>query len=281
MSCGKKDPVHSTHSTSSYSSTSMTSKEKKQESTEQTSQSSNVEDKLNTYLQQFKDENIGIYVEEIDSGKTFSVNENQPMYAASIAKLPIIYYTQLRLLSGSVTKEDMFPYIDEVNNISGAMIRGGTGVMQQTAQIGQYFSIGQLLEWTIKNSDNLACNMLGYYVADKNSGDFLSAISPYYSSPMDTFNKEMTPKTAGLLMKQIYHNKVDLDDFLHTQWQKEKIGHLDKDVYHKIGTNGEYNHDVGVVMSDKPYVISILTNGYSNEEIESIVKEIDTLIKLE
>lgn len=283
--CGKKveqEEVKASVS-SSYESTSRITSTKESVSKEgtKTTETRQSQDELTNYLQQFINQKIGIYIEDLTTGNTYGVNENNMMYGASIAKLPIIYYTQLELLKGTISMEETFPYIDEVNDIPGAMVRGGTGIMQQSVQEHSNYSLSQLLEWTIRYSDNLASNMLGYYVADKNSGDFLMTISPFYPQPLSVYSKNISAKTAGMFMKEIYQNKIKTSDFLQTQWQKEKIGYLDVDVYHKIGKNDNYNHDVGIVMADKPYVISIMTDGWSNSEIEMVVKEIDALMKKE
>lgn len=283
--CGKKNEYEDDRPqlTSSYQSMSLITQTTRNSSKEniKTTETIQKQDELDHYLQQFKNQQVAIYIEELTSGRTYGINENNVMYGASIAKLPIIYYTQLQVLKGNISMEATFPYIESVNDIPGAMVRGGTGIMQQMIQENNDYSISQLLQWTIRYSDNLASNMLGYYVADKNSGKFLETISPFYPQPLSVYSKEISAKTAGLFMKEIYQNKIGVSDFLQTEWQKEKIGHLDVDVYHKIGTNGDFNHDVGVVMTDKPYVISVLTDGYSNSEIEKIVTEIDALMKKE
>lgn len=234
---------------------------------------------IQSYLEQFSDKNIGIYIKEISTGTVYSVNEDVIFYGASIAKLPIILYTQKQLLTGQINEETHLIYRDEVNNVPGAMIRGGTGIMQNKIDQQQEFTIQELLEWTIVHSDNLASNMLSYYVAEQNGVDFLNSINPYYSFNQTEFTKDMTAATAGELMSAIYQNNLAVDFFAETDWAKEKIGSLEQKTYHKIGTNEEFNHDVGVVSGDTPYVLSILSEDYSNEAIETIVKDIDSLLE--
>ncbi|MDT2833015.1 class A beta-lactamase-related serine hydrolase [Vagococcus carniphilus] len=234
--------------------------------------------KIEEYLNELKNEPVGIYIERPDSKEQYGVNQEKNFYGASIAKLPIIFYTQEKLKKEEISLETTFPYIDQVNEVPGAMVRGGTGVMQQMELENQTFSVAQLLEWSIRHSDNLASNMLGYYVAEQNGNEFLETIAPFYATKQTEFSKEMTAKTAGEMMLAIYRNELGKEYFLETDWQKEKIGSLDKDVYHKIGTNDTFNHDVGIVDGKKPYVLSILSDGYSNEKIEKIVKNIDELM---
>lgn len=253
------------------------------ETTIQTTETSQEEktSKIEEYLNELKNEPVGIYIEKINSKECYGINQDKSFYGASIAKLPIIFYTQEKLKKEALSLETSFLYTDQINEIPGAMIRGGTGVMQESELENQSFSIAQLLEWSIRHSDNLASNMLSYYVAEQNGNEFLESIAPFYSTKQTEFSKEMTAKTAGELMLAIYQNELGKEYFLKTDWQKEKIGSLGKEVYHKIGTNDTFNHDVGVVDGKEPYVLSILSDGYSNEQIEKIVKNIDELMNEE
>lgn len=236
------------------------------------------EEVVQIYLNKFEQESIGISIKDIKTGKYYGVNDYILFYGASIAKLPIIYYTQEQLKNQKIYFETTYLYTDEVNDIPGAMIRGGTGIMQNKLNEQREFTVEELLAWTIKYSDNLASNMLSFYVADKNGNSFEEIISPFYSFEQTVYSKNMTAITATNLMEAIYINKIGLDYFNQTEWQKEKIGILDKQTFHKIGTNGDFNHDVGVVDGKNPYIISILTENYSNNEIEDIIKNIDYLL---
>lgn len=236
---------------------------------------------LEKYLQSLKNEKIGIYIESLITQKNYGVNQNKKFYGASIAKLPIIFYTQEQIKKGIITPETIFNYDDSVNDIPGAMIRGGTGIMQNLISEQQSFTVNELLEWSICHSDNLASNTLSYYIANSNDKDFLATIQPFYSENLASFDKDMTAKTAGKLMHAIYKNGYHVENFSNTEWQNEKIGSLNKKTYHKIGTNNTYNHDVGVVIGESEYVLSVLTNGYSNEDIETIIANIDQLISKE
>lgn len=250
-------------------------------STTETSNNKKEMNDLVEYLDQLKQENLGIYIKDLETGTEFGVNDTQLFYGASIAKLPIILYTQHALETSVNTWEDAFPYIEEVNTIPGAMIKGGTGELQKTTQVGEFLTIQNLLKETIIHSDNLANNMLGYYVANENGTEFKSFLSPYYESEIDVFTKDLSAKTAGKLMEDIYNKRTVNTWLSQTEWATEKIGVLDKVVYHKIGVNEPYNHDVGVVAGEHPYVLSILTNGKTNKEIEKMVSQIDNYLERE
>lgn len=281
IGCQSKPEVTIVSSTEQSKTTLSNTKESEEASTFSTTSSdlSYIQkNPIQEYLDTFKNQKIGIFIENTSTNETYGVNEEQVFYGASIAKLPIIWYTQEALKNGTVQKETPLSYLDEVNNIPGAMIRGGTGVMQYQIDQQNSYSVETLLEWTIKHSDNLASNTLGYYLAEQNGDEFMSSIKPFYTFEQSTFTKNMNAHTAVNLMKAIYDNQLGIDYFLETDWVNEKIDILDKPVYHKIGTNDGFNHDVAYVDGENPYVISVLTEDFSNSDIELIVKEIDKLI---
>ncbi|WP_420503604.1 serine hydrolase [Vagococcus fluvialis] len=280
LSSCKSDNV-TTQISNSFSNSSSESEEESTQSTTSSDLSYDQVNPIQEYLNIFQEQDIGIFIEKIDSKETFRINEEQVFYGASIAKLPIILYTQEAIRNGSIQEETPLTYLDEVNDVPGAMIRGGTGVMQYQIEQQATYTVGLLLEWTITHSDNLASNTLSYYVGHQNNQDFVKAMDTYYTFEQKEFTKNMNAHTAANLMKAIYDNQIGVDYFLETEWAREKIGVLEKDVYHKIGTNEGFNHDVAIVSGDTPYVLSILTEDFSNDEIEAITKEIDRLIEEE
>ncbi|MFT8315792.1 MAG: serine hydrolase [Clostridium sp.] len=219
---------------------------------------------------------VGVYCIDLKSGKNFGINENKIYYSASTGKLPGILYTQKKLNEGIISADTQFKYHDYVNDIPGAMIRGGTGKLQNNIYDGKSISVVILLKYTCSYSDNLASNMLGYYVCNKNDGVFKSYISNIISRNIVKFAKEFSAKETALLMKSIYNQGgQSINNLQNTSWDKVKIPkYLPVKVAHKIGINGAYNHDVAVVYGNNPYVISIMTKGGSDEFIAQLSKKI-------
>lgn len=219
---------------------------------------------------------VGVYCIELNSGKSFGINQDKIYYAASTGKLPEILYTQKKINDGNVSVNTQFQYHDYVNDIPGAMIRGGTGVLKNNIRDGQVVSVGTLLKYACSYSDNLASNMLGYYVCDKNDGIFKNYISNILSKNITTFSKDFSAKDIALLMKSIYfQDGPAVDNLKNTDWDNVKIPkYLPVKVAHKIGINGSYNHDVAIVYAKDPYIISIMTKGESDEFIAQLSKKV-------
>lgn len=233
---------------------------------------------LDDYLKTLSHQPLGIAIQTLNDKETYQVKGDKRFYGASVAKLPGILYTLERLKANEISLSDQYPYTTTVHDIPGAMVAGGTGSLQHTVVEGQYISLEELLRHAIVESDNLASNMLGYYIAEQNGSEFLNFLENYYGEELQEFTKELSATTAMKLMSRIYSLETANEWLAETNWANEKIGSLPKKVLHKIGINGGYNHDVGIVTGGQPYVIAILTDGLSNQEIEEIVKECDRLI---
>lgn len=228
---------------------------------------------------------VGVYCIELNSGKSFGINQDKVYYAASTGKLPEILYTQKKLNQGIVRHDTKFQYHDYVNNIPGAMIRGGTGILKNNLKDGELVSVDTLLKYACSYSDNLAANMIGYYICDKNDGEFKSYIGSVLSRNITTFSKYFSARDIAVLMNTLYiqnHSGGQAISYLqNTNWDNVKIPkYLPVKTAHKIGINGAYNHDVAIVYAKNPYIISIMTRGENDEFISQLSKRIyDVLTK--
>lgn len=193
---------------------------------------------LANYLATLQSEPVGIFVRWLDEDMSYGVNAETLFYGASVAKLPIILYTIEALKAGRISPETSYPYTEEVNTISGAMIAGGTGSLQYEAYAGRAFTVEDLLSRTIEESDNQASNMLSYYVGEQNGADFMAAMQPFYTFTQDQFSKNMNATTAANLMQAIYQNGR-LTHFLRRRiGRRQKLGACCTPFYTKLESMG-------------------------------------------
>lgn len=215
---------------------------------------------------------IGIYFIDIGTDTKFGINEDKIFYAASIAKLPALLYTQKLLNESKIHESKAYKYYDYINYVQGAMIRGGTGVLQHKVLEGESIDIKTLVSNSASNSDNLASNMLSYYVCDRNDGEFKKYISYIIGRYINDFKKEFSAKEAAILMKHIYlEGGLTLKSLEDTAWDQVKIPkYLPVKCAHKVGFNGEYNHDTAIIYDENPYVLAIMTKSESDELISEV-----------
>lgn len=120
----------------------------------------------------YSKDTIGIYVKQLSTGQTAGVNQEKLFYSASIAKLPILYYVQEQLNAGYIDLTTKVKYTAESISFPGAYVAGGSGSLSKTPDNKDY-SVEELINKTAKESDNVASNLLSYYVANKFDSNFI------------------------------------------------------------------------------------------------------------
>jgi beta-lactamase class C len=231
-------------------------------------------------LKKYDSDKYSVYVRDLTDGSVAQVNANKIMYAASVTKLAPIYATQLELAEGELSLTDKFKYSKEVNNFKGAYDTAGAGTISKVADNKEY-SVEDLLTAIGKRSDNAASNILTYYVTDKNSSAFQETINQVVGTRWDLVSREFSSKTAALMMAAIYEQGGEVIDFLiDTEFADSRIPKaIDAKVAHKTGDAYDFRHDVAIVYADRPFVLSIFTDGADHEDITKIAKDVYSILK--
>lgn len=223
-----------------------------------------------------------IYVQDLKTGLTAGINQNQMMYSASIAKLPILYYTQFQLDQGTIKLADTLKYTKVVNDFKGSYVTSGSGTISKTADDKNY-SIDSLIKATAQHSDNVASNILSYYVAHQFDQDYYTAIDRIAGQRWDMKNRNSSAQMAGQVMAALYRQNPSgavLSALSSTDYDSQRIPkNIDVKIAHKIGDAYDYKHDVALVYTDSPFVISIFTNHSSYDSISDIAADVYGILK--
>lgn len=222
--------------------------------------------------------NIGVAYTDLSTGTTASTNGDTMFYAASVAKLPIIAYVQREIATGKISWDTKFAYADAANSSPSAMVSGGTGTLQNENHQGQSYSVEDLTKRAVEQSDNQASNQLYYHVANANSQGF----SAYLESTVGakTYSKTMSSKQANQAIISIWKQDQKASQWLEqTNWAHDKIGSLPVTVAHKIGINGAANNDAAIVLSNHKFALTIMTDGWSDEQVDQLAQKIYAVAK--
>lgn len=233
--------------------------------------------------QKYNRDNLSIYVKDLDSGFTSGVNSSKMMYSASLSKLPILYWTQKKIIEGKISLSDQLTYNVLVNSFTGAFQTEGTGFLPKTAD-NQSYSLLDLINRTAKNSDNVASNMLAYYETNQFSNDFQSEITTISGQSWNPVEREASSEMVGRVLEALYHEGgASFDALVGTDFDAQRIpANLPKTVKvaHKIGTADEFNHDAAVIFTDTPYILVIETsNSTGNDVLADISKDVYEVMK--
>ncbi|HEM4054551.1 TPA: serine hydrolase [Streptococcus suis] len=223
---------------------------------------------------------IGIYVKQLSTGQTAGVNQEKLFYSASIAKLPILYYVQEQLNAGYIDLTTKVKYTAESISFSGAYVAGGSGSLSKTPDNKDY-SVEELINKTAKESDNVASNLLSYYVANKFDSNFYQVITAKIGSEWSMVTRETSAEIAGKMMESLYiQNGYVLESLLSTQFDNQRISKdISVPVAHKIGDADDVKHDVAIVYAGSPFVLSIFTDKSNYDEITQIANDIYGILK--
>ncbi|HFU4054619.1 TPA: serine hydrolase [Streptococcus suis] len=230
--------------------------------------------------QKYSKNNIGIYVKQLSTGQSAGLNQDKVFYSASIAKLPILYYVQEQINAGQIDLTTKVKYTAESMVFPGAYVVGGSGSLSKTPDNKEY-SLEELINKTAKESDNVASNLLSYYVTHQFNDNFYQNITAITGSKWDMVTRETTAEVAGTMMEALYEQEgYVLESLLSTQFDNQRISKdIAVPVAHKIGDADDVKHDVAIVYAESPFVLSIFTDKSSYDEITQIANDIYGILK--
>ena len=228
----------------------------------------------------YQNEQFSIYVKQLSTGKEAGINEDQKMYAASVMKLPYLYYVQEKINQGDYQLDTKLKYVSEVNDFPGSYKPEGSGSLPKTADNKEY-TIKDLISKTAKESDNVAHNILGYYVTNKSDETFKKETARISGEEWNVTDKLASAKMAGQVMEAIYNqNAFVLESLSQTSFDNQRIAKdISAKVAHKIGDADEYKHDTAIVYSESPFILSIFTKNSDYDTISKIAKDVYEVLK--
>ena len=225
--------------------------------------------------QKYNKDGIAVYVKQVDTGKTAGIHEDQEMYSASIAKLLYLYYTQKEVNESHVDLQTSLKYTKEVNDYPGAYEPEGSGSISKIPDDKEY-TVADLINRVAKESDNVAQNILGYYVTHQSDKEFQKVTNKIAGKTWNVETRMASPKMAGNVMEAIYQQNGGIIDALsETRFDDQRISKdIPVKVAHKIGDAYDFRHDVAIVYTDSPFILAIFTDHSDYETISAIAKDI-------
>lgn len=205
-------------------------------------------------IKAFKDQTkdlTGTYAFEIvdlSTGASFGVNESQVMQAASLIKLPLMLYAQ-----------------GKVSDVK--------------------------IEAMGKRSDNAVFEELVAKFGQKTVQSYIDSLGMEETSLAENTT---TAKEIGNLFYKIYKDKQSLaseagkedkilgylTDTIFEKWLRAGIPEEIR-VAHKYGREVGVVNDAGIIFSDQPFVLVIMSQGVNEEEADKVVPELARMIYLE
>lgn|SRR5699024_6882996 len=235
----------------------------------------NLTEALTSY-QNEKGGDISLYYIDLESGTEFSFDGTKNLQVASSIKLPLVTQMMEKIERKEVNLEDTLTY-------TGNYYNDGSGIIKHDP-VGSTYSIEKLAELSIKESDNIAYKMLLNEIGE---GQFVSYMNQIGQAPPRNINYSNARELA-YYMKHVYDHSAEnemikkMKDWLENTSFNEGIplGVPTQTVAHKAGWMPMYqvSNDIALIEDERPYVLSVMTNGYTYEYSKTVLKEVTEIV---
>ena len=219
----------------------------------------------------------GVFFQDLESGKSFSINGETKMQAASLNKLPVMLALYREAEAGRVD-------LDAVYRLQADDKRNGAGSLQGRP-VGYEITYRQMLELMGKQSDNTAFNIVSRTLGSEK----IQALEDQLGMSRSSFaDWEMTPQDVGTFFRKLFQEKIinekDKQEMLSfltdTIWEDRIPAGIPKGVRvaHKIGTETGVISDAGIIFSPKPFILVIMTQEANEIEAKKALPEISAKV---
>lgn len=219
---------------------------------------------------------------DINSGKGFNINENREFKAASTIKVPVSMMLYDAINKGEITEKDTIMFKNQ------DMEQGFGGLINEDLSKPKTFK--HINESMIIYSDNVAVNMLLRYFGNQRRYNYIESIVEHKVNRTDNLtsagdNMKILKKLYFDQEKNPYYTNI-IELMKKTSFHERLDKLLPQDIVaHKIGdysdNKGTYSHDIGIIYSDEPYILVVMTKNLNNSydviaNISKIVYDIQT-----
>lgn len=224
---------------------------------------------------------VGVAIKDLTTGEFFSMNGNVSFNPASVIKIPVMVEAYHQVSLGKISLEDRLVLKDKYKLT-------GSGSLQYF-RTGNEFSIRRLIELMITDSDNTATYMLIDKLGMANINEFMKKIGlgqtcikdPTMLSKDLSKQNSTTPENMLTILEKLYNGEIISKEFSEEMLavmkrQRHKWGiarYLPKNVTiaNKTGSLDYVRNDVGIVLNDNPYIISIFSKNLPSNKDGSIL----------
>jgi len=221
----------------------------------------------------------GVYVEPLEEGATYGINQDEEFTGASVNKVLIMAQVLLEIEEGKLDFKD--EYRLQKKDIQDY----GTGSMRYDRP-GKVYTIDELLDLTGKVSDNTAAWVLNLMVGKSKVQDFINELGMEKTSIEENTT---TPAEMGQFFSKVYHGKILSESSQEKLYQyltrTEFEGRIPVgvsslvSVAHKIGTEAQVINDCGIIFDKKyPYILCIFSKEAKESQALEVLPKISALV---
>jgi len=221
----------------------------------------------------------GLYVIDISNGATFGVNENEEFEPASLNKLSVVLGLYMEAEAGNLDLGTKYTLKNSDK------LKGSGSLYSRPA--GMVLTYRELIQYMCKESDNTAFNIVRRILGEDKIRKVINTVG-MTGTIMTGEDQKTTPKDIGLYFQRLYDggliSNTHRDEFLNyltdTIYEDHVVAGVPDDikVAHKYGRELHVINDAGIVFSQNPYVVVILSKGIVEKEADYVYPQISKLI---
>ncbi len=219
-----------------------------------------------------------LYVVDLSNNYSFGVSENKVMEAASLIKLPTMAALYREVEAGNVDLETKY-------TLKNSDKRGGSGSLSGKPA-GTVLTYRDLVRLMGKESDNTAFNIIRVMLGDSKIDEVAKEIGMIQTSISDN---STTSRDIGMFFQKLWNDEIVnsselkeelmgfLTDTIYEDWLAKGIPD-NIPVIHKYGRELHVINDAGIVASNSPYVVVIMSKGIVESEGDEAFPELSKAI---
>ncbi len=229
---------------------------------------------LKNYLKKYR---TSVSYKDVDFGYTFSYNEKPVYYAASSVKVLSVLYLYQEAAKGNVDLNKAIKYT--------ASSKWSASPAMKNVKLNTYVKLRDLSKYTVTVSDNTAYQMLVRYIGKSKIREFGKSLGGKYTlTGGDNFGNITV--SDGIAYWEAIYDFINQDNEYAKEF-KSYVLSADQNglslpqygiqAAHKYGEYSPNYHDLGIVFSEHPYIVAILTREYGRT-MQNKIKDINSHI---
>lgn len=220
---------------------------------------------LDSMLAGFGGQVAALY-KDIETGYTYTYNGDTSFFAASLTKVPYCLYLLQLAADGKCDLEQKLTYTEKIGS-------NGTGKVKNSP-FGTQFTVSQLIEYTLRYSDNAALRMLRSVYPASGFQKYAAGIGIKNTAAIGLItNSRITANDAAVYMQAIYdfvgsnatYGSLLRDHMIRTnnKWFTSRYP-----ILHKYGWADKAFHEIALVEAPHPYILVLLTDHEDGTEAD-------------
>jgi len=219
----------------------------------------------------------GVYVSRLDGSGSYGIYEKEVFTAASLIKLPLLITLYKEAEEGRINLEEKYTLKDSDK------IAGAGSLYYKPA--GTVLTLRQLARYMGKESDNTAFGIVRKVLGDEKINKVVEELGMEKTSLGEN---KTTPKDIAQLFTRLWNNtfisKKSREEILEFLTDTSFESWISKGVpkgirvAHKYGREVHVVNDAGIVFTDQPYIVVILSKGVVESEADAIFPELSRII---